>query len=627
MTKTPPETGVASGYDLAGIAAKIRIGHKQVATIHDRLVEKYGGDSLQLLYVLASKDASPALLALEQAQAAGWLKELLQQLIAARAFPELEDDESSDEDSSTGALGSAESRSKVELQGIVNPDGGMWDCKVYGSGNAKAFRRVCHITVQPKDEAPSYGSGFLVGPQVVLTAWHVVRRLLEPGLDGGPLPQTNEKITVRFDKIGADDGVAFEVAENWLVSASRAHDLEVQQGTDLLDLSAHEPTGFEAHLDYALILLKKPVGRQRGFYTLDPARKPIVTGSGRKIMIFHHPAGYSMKCSDGAATALWPARIETRLKHDSATTGGSSGGLILDRHFEPVALHQCGVRDKTGQALFNGAIPTACIAANENKFYATDGVDAIWKVESTGAPVFGRELLQELILDAITADIQIIAIQGPDGSGRTFSLQILQDRLGTSDHILLEMNSWQIPHQAHDFVNDVLRRLGLPAADLEKTPTPEQADTARPAWHRDVLLPYFREMLGRARDDQLVWIVIDDLNQAPLHHSSTRAFLALIYQQIEFFPFLRFVLIGATDELWTAPPKLVAYEHLQSISAEDVQATIERALIASGQDSAPAAERARTFYEAQLQNGQISPKALATAFNKMSQTLLAERAR
>jgi hypothetical protein len=548
---------------LRRLVQSVQLPRPQFREIYDALATEKGGDQFKLLQLMADPADPPYLDAFRQAHDGGWLSLLTERLLAVNAFPE------TNEDSATGK------QLRVALQGLVQPTLGFLNADMLRSGVIIAVRRVCRISVSAEDSA-SFGTGFLVGPQAVITSWHVIAPLLDAS--GTPKENSAEKIRVEFDAIGTSHTLTtVGVVAQWLVGSSKVHPIEHPPAQ--LDFGAAAPDGFDKHLDYALIRLDKPVGRERGYYRLDRSRKPAVDGARTQITLFQHPYGTNMWAAMGTGLALWPPRIETRFRHNANSMNGSSGGLILDADFEPVALHQCGILRDDGQAVVNGAIPTACIAANDDPFEGTTGLDPLWHIAETDAPVIGREDFQRHVLNAIAGNTRIIAVRGEPKTGKTFSIAILRALLGLVEHSVIEMKAANISPVPARLAADLLESMGAPVLETEPLPATADALTAQDAWIRDTLYPEFARRAYKAAGKRILWLAIDDLDTNPLANSASRHLLERLYSDIASLPFLRIVLLGLTGPVPAALPKFVGYDATQPFTRAEIETYLQRRFV------------------------------------------------
>ena len=552
---------------LVRVGKAIRLSRSQVAEIYDPLAVEKGGEKLRVIQLMAEPGEPPYFAALVQARDSGWFSELVERLLTAGAIPEI--DEGTDQ----------AKQMRVDLHGFVQASLGLARADDLHTGFIKAKRRVCRITVQTA-EFTSRGTGFLVGPQAIVTSWHVVKLLLDES--GAEISNSSASISVEFDQLGGlTDGTMVKVPTQWLVDGSRPHPSETPE-TALADFDSINSTDFDKCLDYAVIRLAAPLGRQRGFYQLDRGRKPRTQGDRTQITLFQHPGGSSLHVGHGTAKRLWPPIVETRLLHNANSMGGSSGGLVLDADFEPVALHQCGFNDSEGNPIINGAIPTACIAANDKKFDTVIGLDPVWRIAATGEPIIGREAFQAAILNSVAGNKHILVVNGDPKTGRSFSTSILRAVLGNAQHSIVELKAAEISALPLKLATDLLSRVSEPSAGEPSLPVPQDAETAQEAWIRDILFPAFTDHLRKAARGRILWLVIDDLDINPLADSASRHLLEQLYRQIDTLPFLRVVLIGLSGPVPAAAPIQVDRDTTSVFTQDELQTYVERRSVELG---------------------------------------------
>lgn len=224
--------------------------------------------------------------------------------------------------------------------------------------------RVCRVEY-PKAQAR--GTGFLVGPDIVLTNYHVV----EPLIDGTVAPSA---VVLRFDYKVAVEGVAVQegtlhrLAADWLAdsSPSSPHDVELHPGEDA-------PPD---ELDYAFLRVDgvpgdEPVGGE----TNDPnpaLRKwipvpdqPYDFSLNQSLYIVQHPDGKPMQVALDTEAVIGLNGNGTRIRYTTTTEAGSSGSPCFGPDWDWVALHHSGdPKYWHGQkAEFNEGIPLQAIRA------------------------------------------------------------------------------------------------------------------------------------------------------------------------------------------------------------------------------------------------------------------------
>jgi hypothetical protein len=547
---------------LKRLGADITLPREKFAELYDPLAAEADGLAAKVVRAMEG-DAAPYLPELQQAVDLGFFKKFCEVLVAAKALDANEPDSPS----------SAEMR--VELQAVVNPAYGFIPVGnlIFGEG-PDAARRVCKILVDIAG-APVKGSGFLVGQDTVLTSYHVVSGLLQGDQE---VPGSHSKISVEFDGVGSWlVPRTAKVAEEWYVVGSRPHPTE-KPTESALDFATAAEQDFDKYLDYAVIRLAEPLGRERGFYNLEKDRYPCVEAVGSQVLVFQHPLGASMHVTVGAGKQLWPRSIRTRLRHDANTAGGASGGLVLDNAFKPVALHQCTI--KVLEEVINGAIPTACIAAHGGDLGASETAPLL-KLDD-GKPIIGRDRWQYNIIRALHGKAAILTVAGPDGIGKTFSKRILQSHLSRADHVVAEIDATELAGDAPAVAALLLRRAGLRDDRIASLPGRGDAATALSAWIRDELFQQFAKELTAGAGRRITWFVIDNLDTSPLPDTSGRQFLERLYQDIATVPSVRVVLLGLSGAVAGAPVEQVAADPLERVTDHEIETYIKRRAIQVG---------------------------------------------
>ena len=229
------------------------------------------------------------------------------------------------------------------IDGFLNP----W---VFWSGLEAGVRRACLVDT-PTVRGEGGGTGFLVGPDLVLTNHHVVAELIAASASS---------VRCVFDHVinatgGIDDDVRMRLADDWLVASSPPSPLDRVPGV------AGLPRPDE--LDYAVIRLAEPVpepdtGRPRGWYDLRAA--PPLLQTDQTLLVLQHPAGQRLKLAFGPVVTL--NANQTRLTHRVNTLSGSSGGPCLTLDMRLAALHHAGTPRQAAPAeKLNAAVPIGSI--------------------------------------------------------------------------------------------------------------------------------------------------------------------------------------------------------------------------------------------------------------------------
>jgi hypothetical protein len=257
------------------------------------------------------------------------------------------------------------------LQNKIRDGNGTMDVGPWLRRLGEIEGQVCRIEIDTGNP-PDYGTGFLVGPDVLMTNYHVLEKVLN-----GVVPPS--KLTLRFDyKMLANGpavhaGTTYRLAaepEKWLLHASpySAHDLAASP------LGTPQPD----ELDYALLRVAAspgldPVGapaasladpQPRRWVEL-PAALPELKKEST-VFIVQHPEGAPLKMALDTQSVIGVNSNGTRVRYATTTEGGSSGSPCFDANWNLIALHHSGDPrySKLRRAEFNQGIPMAAIVAD-----------------------------------------------------------------------------------------------------------------------------------------------------------------------------------------------------------------------------------------------------------------------
>jgi hypothetical protein len=280
------------------------------------------------------------------------------------------------------------------------------------------------------------GTGFLVGPDLLLTAAHVIDSRQWP-----PVPLPEAWAVFDYDaepgRSMAESGVRRPVIE--FITASLPTDAE----------TAATPADWNApadHLDFALLRLGPAVPPERepaaprGVYRLD--RTAYDFPASPVLFILQHPLGQFQKLS-------WIRRapvgngLGTRVRYGGNTLPGSSGSPVVDVRGRLVALHHYS--ESSGGSKVNQAVPISVIAdallsgPHQALFtalgagrpasagHAPVDIDPFRTNSLMGRPFVNRSNLRDRIGEMAKRPDQVraLAITGESGSGVSFSYRLI----------------------------------------------------------------------------------------------------------------------------------------------------------------------------------------------------------
>lgn len=265
----------------------------------------------------------------------------------------------------------------------------------------KLEKQVCSIELDtPKGEVQ--GTGFLVGPALVLTNYHVVEALINEEV-------TSEDVSIRFDYKTLEGGkqkkVIFEGTIHKLnkdepVLTYSPYDKKLDPNHT--SLKRRWPKN---HLDFALLQLAKKAGEElpgpptkvtgvplmpRGWITFPETRFTLKPKD--PLFIIQHPDGKPIHWDykSEAVTDLDPNK--QRVRYLVNTEKGSSGSPCFNDHWNLVALHHAGDPNHWNPG-YNQGIPINNIA----KFIEKEGLKQ-WLVPEDLHPIIIEPELPEVAI-------------------------------------------------------------------------------------------------------------------------------------------------------------------------------------------------------------------------------------
>ena len=204
---------------------------------------------------------------------------------------------------------------------------------------------MCRVLVDAL-ASQSGGTGMLVGPDLLLTCYHVV----QGALDDAGRPAPGVKVRVEFEK-----REPIVLNGNWMVLGSMPspYDTNGEGGV---------PT--RAELDFALIRLPVNVGKERGWLELDLATREVELPSYSFLTIIQYPGMRQQAAAFDSSLLRFNDEVaKTRLQYRVNTESGSSGSPCFDHEWNLVGMHHAGAFDaRSDQGKFNQGIPIAWIA-------------------------------------------------------------------------------------------------------------------------------------------------------------------------------------------------------------------------------------------------------------------------
>jgi V8-like Glu-specific endopeptidase len=218
------------------------------------------------------------------------------------------------------------------------------DVRVWIEHLLEIERRVCRVELREQ----ALGTGFLVGPDAVLTNWHVAE-----AADG-----KFGELACRFDYLQLPNG-SLQAGQAVPLHAEGCLDASSYSGAER-STTPEDPAPTADELDYALLRLATPTGQQtiegsrRGWIALPNAGLPL--SKDDPLLIVQHPEGSPMKLAMDTQAVIGRNSNGTRIRYRTNTERGSSGSPCFTMDWNIVALHHYG--DPNWQKpIFNQGVP------------------------------------------------------------------------------------------------------------------------------------------------------------------------------------------------------------------------------------------------------------------------------
>jgi hypothetical protein len=252
---------------------------------------------------------------------------------------------------------------RPELERLIKTTNSFLDVARWRQRLGEIEAQVCRV-----EALGAFGTGFLLGPSVVMTNHHVVQRVIEQRGAGA------DQIVLRFDYKRLKDGTTlnpgkeYRLAADWLIDQSPMSpaDLQPEPRSDV-------PRPDE--LDYALLRVEGTPGLDAVGDSPDPdapprkwieaPAEPYAFLADTPLFIVQHPQGEPLKLALDDDAIIGLNDNGTRVRYETNTEPGSSGSPCFNADWELVALHHSGDPnfDPAHKPAYNEGIPFAAIVS------------------------------------------------------------------------------------------------------------------------------------------------------------------------------------------------------------------------------------------------------------------------
>ncbi len=255
---------------------------------------------------------------------------------------------------------------RAELEKIIKATQSFLDINMWRERLGQIEGQVCRIEIA----APSgltFGTGFLLGPDVLMTNYHVMESVIlgQQGMaPNSKAGTTASDVILRFDyKQLANGGTINPGTEYRLADAAWLLD----HSPYVADNRLPQPD----ELDYVLLRIDgepgydrighnaEPEAPKRGWIEA-PAAHPGFR-PGDPLFIVQHPAGDPLKLAFDTNAILDVNENGTIVRYTTNTLPGSSGSPCFDSNWTLVALHHSG--DPNWKPTYNAGTPIGAILA------------------------------------------------------------------------------------------------------------------------------------------------------------------------------------------------------------------------------------------------------------------------
>jgi Trypsin-like peptidase domain len=456
---------------------------------------------------------------------------------------------------------------------------------------AKGILRCSQITGKVMITGASKGTGLLIGPNLFLTAWHVIQDMFDTSVDAqgklactvkAPLPTLQVEFNNMLDEINdtiqpIGSLTLINAHKEWLVSYCTCHPQELTGNIPI------NPVELDNYSDYAIIRLAKTIGFERKWVA--PKANNRVPEENARIVLLQHPNGVPLKMDLSNIVDMVPHDAPPppyRFLHQLNALPGSSGGPCFDKEFSLFGIHQGEWPTKVNGNTTNRGIPIAPIIKHYSKAYAQlplpDPADCpIWCMDKkTLLPFIGYDDIQsEIWKTVIPGNRRVLAVNGDEATGKTFLASLIFAILPDDEHLKIIFEGDEIAQMTEmDIIKYICDKVGMPVPTFLSE---KDFSSATPAWLKDELALKLVNAMDIKREKRLVWILIKDLNKVSIKGENASEFLFNLYDYTSKREWLRIVLDGMRADISEIIRPFTERYRTHEIKLEEIQNFFRRA--------------------------------------------------
>lgn len=263
-----------------------------------------------------------------------------------------------------------------ELERVILDTNSWLDVAKWRTQLAAIEAQVARIEIQVNG-SQFFGTGFLLGSDVVITNYHVMEPVIPEDRTGAPPSDVRgkpEDVVIRFDYKRLPDGrtlnkgTEHRLASDWLIDLSPPSQVDDQPEPKTEVAGPDE-------LDYALLRLDANVGSEPAGGPAEPGapprgwvgvpNKPYDFQPDSPLFIMQHPDADPLQLALDTRAVIGVNQNGTRVLYRTNTLPGSSGSPCFNQNWELVALHHSGDPNfaPSHKPLYNEGVPFTAIVS------------------------------------------------------------------------------------------------------------------------------------------------------------------------------------------------------------------------------------------------------------------------
>ncbi len=239
----------------------------------------------------------------------------------------------------------------AHLQNLIRKSNSLLDLSLWLERAGALQVCVCRIEIATQGGDMIYGTGFLIGPDRLMTNWHVFRSVIaaedkDSSYVGARASASD--VICRFDyKVLGNGtksrGATYTLAPDWRVALSRNSPKNREPELDELDCAVVKLAQPAGSLPVGDAQGKRIKGDPRGFITLPSVNEERHQFTPHTpLFMIQHPDAEPIKLALETDSITFINDNRTRVDYVTNSKPGSSGSPCFDQNWNLIALHHSG---------------------------------------------------------------------------------------------------------------------------------------------------------------------------------------------------------------------------------------------------------------------------------------------